>query len=264
MKKYLLVLLIVFCNLFFKAQYDTPMAKWSTKPVVIDGFAKEWNTPLRFYDAETKLFFAFTNDSTHLYICFQSNDERNQVKINRAGMKVFITTKGKEKHKASIDFPLTDAKLNFAADDVNEEIVPDIPSLKNSFLLQNTNMGLKGFASQNGVHPISDTSGIHVAMNWNEKNIMSYEIAIPLSELYGKNYTAKDLSKTILMQVEVNAITRHDEATIDASAVAMGSASGSQSNGMTRTMPGATTKEKRPFFDKNKFKQKFVLAKKAW
>lgn len=262
MKKIGIACVLFFISAVLCAQYDVATAKWRSQAIRIDGFAKDWSTPLRFYDAETKLFFTFINDSTHLYICFQSNDERNQVKINRAGMKVFITTKGKEKHKGSIEFPLTDGKLNFASEEVNEEVVPDIPSLKNTFLLQNTNMSLKGFATQNGVLPITDTSGIHVSMNWNEKNIMTYEIAIPLKELFGANYTVKDLSKTILLTVEVNAITRNEEGTIDASSVAMGSASGSQGTGMTRNMPGATTKEKRPLFDKNKFKQKFVLAKK--
>jgi hypothetical protein len=240
---------------------DVSIAKWRSQPMVIDGAAKEWSMPLRFYDSETKLFFAFVNDSTYLYLCFQSNDKRNQVKINLAGMKVLINTKGKEKHKASIDFPLTDSKLNFAREELNEEVEPDIPNLKNSFLLQNTNMLTKGFATQNGNFPIHDSTGINAALNWNEKNIMTYEIAIPLKELFGANYSAKDLSKTITLVVQVNAITREDS-TIDVSSTAMGSAAGSQANGMTRTMPGATTKEKRPLFDKNKCKQKFVLAKK--
>jgi hypothetical protein len=241
---------------------DVAQAKWKSTPVKIDGFADEWSKPMSFFDSETKLFFAFGNDSKNLYICFQSSDERNEVKINRAGMKVFIHTKGKEKHNASVDFPLTDSKQNYAAEEVNEEVKPDIPSLKNTFLLQNTNMLTKGFATQNGTFPISDSSGIHAAINWDEKNIMNYELAIPLKELFGANYTDKDLAKTITMVVEVNAISRLDEAEIDVGGTAAGSAAG-QSGGMTRSMPGGTKREKRPLFDKNKFKQKFVLAKGA-
>jgi len=259
MKKKLIALFLFLTYSFLFSQ--TSVAKWNAQAIEIDGVASEWRTPLRFYDSETKLFFAFANDSVNLYLCFQSNDKRNQVKINRAGMKVSINTKGKEKHKTSIDFPLTDAKLNFAREELSEEVEPDVLSMKNGFLLQNTNMLAQGFAAQNGNFSIHDSVGIRAAMNWNEKSIMTYELVIPLKELFGLNYSQKDLTKTITLVIQVNAITREDSS-IDVSSTAMGSASGSQANGMTRMMPGGTSKEKRPLFDKTKCKQKFVLAKK--
>ncbi len=258
-RKSQVLLSLILTSSFLFAQ--TSIAKWNTQAIVIDGAASEWRTPLRFYDSETKLFFAFANDSVNLYLCFQSNDKRNQVKINRAGMKVSISTKGKQKYKASVDFPLTDAKLNFAREELSEEVEPDVLSMKNGFLLQNTNMFTQGFATQNGNFAIHDTVGIHAAMNWNEKSIMTYELVIPLKELFGLNYSAKDLTRPITMVIQVNAITREDSS-IDVSSTAMGTASGSQANGMTRVMPGGTSKEKRPLFDKTKCKQKFVLATK--
>ncbi len=254
-----LVFLIFFSSALY-SQSLLPTAYWKSNSVKIDGEASEWNNPLRFYDAETKLFFAFANDSTNLYLCFQSNDKRNQVKIHMAGMKVYIITKGKEKHKGCIIYPLVDPKENFAREELNEEVEPDIERLKNTFLLQNTNMLTSGFANQNGNYPIHDSVGIHSYLNWNEKNIMTYEIAIPLKEIYGNNYTAKDLEKVISLVIEVNAVTR-EASTIDVSQTAAGSTTGSQNNGMTRNMPGGTSKEKRPLFDKNKCKQKFLLSK---
>jgi hypothetical protein len=234
------------------------VANWKTD-VKIDGVPNEWNSPLRFYDAETKLFFAFANDSSNFYLCLQSNDKRNQVKIHMAGMKVFINTKGKEKHKTCIAYPLTDSRGNFAREELNEEVEPDIESLKGKFQLQNTNMLTSGFATQNGNFPIRDSAGIHAALNWDEKNVMTYEVAIPLKELFGLHYITKDLATTITLILEVNSVTREDSQ-IDASQTAMGSASGSQTNGMTRTLPSGTAKEKRPLFDKNRCKQKLVLA----
>lgn len=259
MKRCIFFLALICCSLFLHSQSSLlPTAYW--KKPKIDGEPGEWNKPLRFYDAETKLFFAFANDSSNFYLIFQSNDKRNQVKIHLAGMKVFINTKGKEKHKTCIAYPLTDSKVNFAREELNEEVEPNIEDLKGTFKLQNTNMLTTGFASQNGNFPIQDSVGIHAALGWDERNIMTYELVVPLKELFGINYTAKDLEKVITLIVEVNAVTREDQ-TIDASQTAMGSASGSQTNGMTRTMPGATTREKRPLFDKNKCKQKLLLAK---
>jgi len=260
MNKLNAALFFVICSSRLFSQSNLPTAYWKSNTVKIDGEATEWNKPLRFYDAETKLFFAFANDSANLYLCFQSNDKRNQVKIHMAGMKIFVITKGKEKYKTCIVYPLVDAKMNFAREELNEEVEPDIQKLKNTFLLQNTNMLTSGFASQNGNFPIRDSVGIHADINWNEKNIMTYEIAIPLKELFGNNYTQKDLAKVISLVIEVNAVTREDS-TIDVSQTAAGSTTGSQNAGMTRNMPGGTTKEKRPLFDKNKCKQKFLLAK---
>jgi hypothetical protein len=260
MKKLNAALFFVICSSRLFSQSNLPTAYWKSNTVKIDGEATEWNKPLRFYDAETKLFFAFANDSSNLYLCFQSNDKRNQVKIHMAGMKVFLITKGKEKHKGCIVYPLVDPKMNFAREELNEEVEPDIQRLKNSFLLQNTNMLTEGFANQNGNYPLRDSVGIHADINWNEKNIMTYEIAIPLKELFGNNYTEKDLAKVMTLQIEVNEVTREDS-TIDVSQTAAGSTTGSQNAGMTRNMPGGTSKEKRPLFDKNKCKQKFLLAK---
>lgn len=251
------VSLLLLLNLALFSQ--TSVSTWKSNSVKIDGQATEWNKPLRFYDAETKLFFSFANDSSNLYLCFQSNDKRNQVKIHMAGMKVFVNTKGKEKHKTCISYPLTDSKVNFAREELNEEVEPDIDNLKDKFMLQNTNMLLSGFSKQNGNFPISDSTGIHAALNWNEKNIMTYELAIPLSELFGANYTPKDLKTVVTLIMEVNAVTREDSS-IDASQTAMGSATGSQTAGMTRNLPSGTSQEKRPLFDKNKCKQKFTLA----
>lgn len=243
---------------------QTSFSKFRTKTITIDGFAKEWMIPLRFYNNETKLFFSILNDSSDLYLCFQSNDERNQVKINRAGMRVGISTKSKNKANASVDFPLTDSKNRYAEEDIDGEKKPDITALKNTFLIQNTNMAIKGFTNHDGVIPIDgDSSGIRAALNWDKNNIMTYELIIPFKQLFGPNYTADDLSKVITLNVEVNAVTRTEEGSVDGSSAAMGASGMGQTRGMTGGMPGGgggIKKERKPMFDKNKLKQKFTLS----
>jgi hypothetical protein len=244
------------------AQLDVAPAKLQTRHVTIDGFAKEWVTPLNYYNVDTKLFFSVSNDSVNLYLCFQSKDESNQVKINCAGMSVNLSSKGRKKIDATIVFPLTDSKSRFAEEDLLKGKTPNISELKNTFLLRNTNMGLLGFVTQKGVVPIGDTSTIHAAINWDANNIMTYEIAIPLKELYGPHYTKADFSKAITLTVLVNAVTQpDDESSIDTEAAAKGASTIGQSSGMTRGMPGAgtTRKEKKPIFDQNKFKEKFTI-----
>ncbi len=244
---------------------QTSFSKFKIKPIIIDGLADEWTKPLRFYNNETKLFFALINDSTNLYLCFQSNDERNQVKINRAGMQVAISAKTKRKCNTTLDFPLTDKKNRFAEEDIDGEKKPDISELKNTFLVQNTNMAIKGFVARNGVIPISgDSSGIIAALNWDNNNIMTYELLIPFKQLFGADYLAADLLKVITLDVEVNAVTRVDDGSgIDGSQTAMGASGMGATRGMTGGMPGGTggiRKERKPMFDANRLKQKFTLS----
>lgn len=255
----------VFILLFFVAGASfaqTSFSKFKNQPITVDGIPNEWFSPLRFYNNETKLFFAFVNDSSNLYLCFQSNDERNQVKINRAGMQVGISVKTKTKKNVSVDFPLTDSKSRFTEEDIDGDKRPDITHLKNTFLVQNTNMAIKGFTTKDAVIPISgDSSGIVAALNWDKNNVMTYELLIPFKQLFGEKYTPEDLSKVITLNVEVNAVTRTDESSLDGSNAAMGAAGMGQTRGMTGGIPGGGggSKERKPMFDKNIFKQKFTL-----
>ncbi len=262
MKKQFYILALLFISRTIFAQLDVSTAKWKSK-VIIDGKPDEWSLPLGFYNTETKLFFAVANDSNNLYLCFQSNDEGNQVKINVAGMSVSLSSKGKHRCNATINFPLTDKKSRFAEDDLIAEKKPDMASLKNTFILQNSNMDISGFASQKGVIPINDSSGINAAINWNQNFIMTYELRLPLKELFGKDYKLQDLTKTISIEVEVNAVTEPQTGGVDGSQAAINS-TGVGAVGMTQGMPGTGTlrKERKPLFDKNRFKEKFFLCQK--
>ena len=190
------IILIFFSTLSF-AQDDIAKSSWISSPVKIDGKPQEWKLPLRYYDAGTKLFFAFANDDKNLYLCFQAPDEMNQVKIMRAGMEVYLSVKGK--HKVSVTFPLLRTTCNSPSqDDISGQQNSDRKNRRTSFILQNTMMEVKGFETKNGLIPINDSSGINAAINWDENDKLTYEIAIPLKEWFGINYTLADISKDIV------------------------------------------------------------------
>jgi len=192
------------------AQSDVAKANWA--PVVkVDGNADEWAQPLRFYDNDSKLFYSFVNDDKTLYLCFATDDEVNQAKIMRAGIKVSLSTKTKDKHKVSIDFPV----IAKAEDSARTEEKPRTPGqkfdrgdFKTAFLAHHTTMEIKGFSTKDGVININDNSGINVAMNWDAANKCIYEVAIPLKELYGEGYTADDIAKDISLTAEINALKK--------------------------------------------------------
>lgn len=256
------ILLIFFSTLSF-AQDEVAKSSWISSPVKIDGKAQEWKLPLRYYDAGTKLFFAFANDDKNLYLCFQAPDEMSQVKIMRAGMEVYLSVKGK--HKISVTFPLPQqtvpaASLNDNSDQQNRK------DRRTSFLVQNTLMDVKGFETKNGFIPINDSSGINAAINWDENDKLTYEISIPLKEWFGINYTMPDISKDITMDMEINAVKWHGNA--GSGGGFRGGRTGGGGGGMNHerntnaeeensSLPG---ENKWNMFEKSKLKEKFILA----
>ena len=240
---------------------------WVTSPVTIDGKAQEWKLPLRLYDNGTKLFFAFANDDKNLYVCFQAPDDMFQTKIMRAGMEVSLSAKGK--HKVSITFPLTQQSASTPQGDNNEEQTTDRKNKRTSFILQNTMMNVKGFATRNGIIPINDTSGINAAMNWDDNNKLTYEIAIPFKQWLGEGYSIADIQKDISLDVEINALKQSHrnngggESGMTGKGGRMGGGGGmhhqrsENSDEENSVMPG---QYKYSLYEKSKMKQKFILA----
>src|SRR5882757_1216273 len=194
------------------AQSDVAKANWA--PIMkVDGSADEWSQPLRFYDNDSKLFYSFVNDDKNLYLCFETDDEINQAKIMRAGIKVSLSVKGKDKHKVSIDFPIVEKAKDAPAEEKVK--VPgqkfDRGDFKTAFLLHHTTMEIKGFATKDGVISTNDSSGINAAINWDATNKFIYEVVIPLKELYGAGYTADDIAKDISLTAEINAVKKGDD-----------------------------------------------------
>lgn len=186
---------------------ESPASAWTNGHVVVDGNASEWKLPLKYYDNATHLFFALQNDSNNLYLCLQSKDEINQVKILNGGMRITLSNKINGKHKSTISFPLPH-KHQTKSDGSSSEVTPDPLAPHESrhalFLATDTTMELKGFANTNGILSIRNSSGIEAAINFDAANTLTYEVAIPLRELFGANYDLKDLSKDIYLNVVIN------------------------------------------------------------
>jgi hypothetical protein len=261
------IVLMFFSTLSF-AQDDIAKSLWISSPVKIDGKPQEWKLPLRYYDAGTKLFFDFANDDKNLYLCFQSPDEMNQVKIMRAGMEVYLSAKGK--HKVSVTFPLEDKSA--PAPSQNDNSGQQNPGRKNrriSFILQNTMMEVKGFETKDGLIPINDSSGINAAINWDENDRLTYEVAIPLKEWFGTNYTAADISKDIALDIEINAVKRQSHPGSSGGNGFSGRGRGGRAGGGMNHEKNANADEensalpgenKMSMFEKSKLKEKFTLA----
>lgn len=257
-------IIVLFISQMSFAQDNIPKSVWVSTPVIIDGKALEWKLPLRFYDDGTKLFFAFANDDKNLYVCFQSPDDMFQEKIIHAGMEVSFSVKGK--NKVSVTFPLVQQSIT----DINNNNNSDQQSIdrknrKAAFILQNTLMDVKGFATRNGMIPINDTSGIHAAINWDENNKLTYEIAIPFKEWFGEGYAFSDAAKDISMDVILNALKQPHHVSVGNENAGRGRAGNgglhhprnADTDEENHVMPG---EYKYSLYEKRKLKQKFILA----
>ena len=275
MKTNSLIFCFIICLLNASQSQEDVRGKWRPRTVRIDGKAKDWGNPLRLYHAETGLFFDIENDSNTLYICFQCKDPATQIKINKAGMKLEIKAKGTTKRNASIDFPLTGKKEINVDDNNKPEQTQNIDFLKHGFMLQNVDLLAEGFASQNGMILLTDTSGIRAAIDWDKDNVMTYELSIPLSELFGTDFSLADAKKAQMLKVEIKSFNKPESSNPDDSPASggggigmsggarsgvgsMSGGGGSLNGGGLQGSQNRNTNDK--MLDSKKMKQGFYLA----
>lgn len=82
-------------------------SRWQDKAVRIDGKLTEWQVPLDFVDKDTKLNYVISNDDSNLYYWIRITDDKEQVRILRAGMQFWIDTTGKNRQQVGIQFPFS-------------------------------------------------------------------------------------------------------------------------------------------------------------
>lgn len=262
--------LFFFLTLFFIASstfaQETPSAQWAKNNITVDGNVQDWNS-LKHYDNQSRLFFDFKNDSNNLYLCFQTKDEINQAKIMKAGMRIILSDKINGKHKSVINFPLGtkhDVKSANSDDKIQPDPLASHLSKHAVFLASDTLMEVKGFANKNGMIASHNVSGIHAAINWDSANTLTYEIAIPLKELFGNDFNVKDFSKEISLNAIVNAMSVADSKNVSTDAFSekgnLGeSKTGSSSDEMEREKRMAEYK-RMMLSQKTELKQKFILS----
>ncbi|MEO9022582.1 MAG: hypothetical protein ABI237_19485 [Ginsengibacter sp.] len=243
---------------------DKPASQWPANTIIIDGNAAEWNLPLKNYDRDTRLFFDIKNDNNNLYLCFQSSDEMNQAKIMRSGMKIILISKINGKHKEVIDFPLPYKRPSSGSsqDELQEKFgrAQMIQNIRAAFLASDTVMNVKGFTTKNGIIPSNDPNGIHASINWSANNTFTYEIAIPLKEMFGNDYNPKDISKEIALNVIINAFSRPQGPGNNGRSD--GSRGMSEGDGRRMGEQGGeqAQEDRSAMFQKSELKEKFTLA----
>jgi hypothetical protein len=153
--------------------------------IVVDGNPGEWPTTSFQTNKDAFLVFAVANDSANLYFCIKIKDEKQQMRVMRSGMDLWIDVKGKKKKETGICFPLSHTLPPGDNRSMASGGRPDPKKMRLMFLLQVKEMELKGFREGlNGmVNNKANRSGIMAVINWDSANSMVYEARIPFRSL---------------------------------------------------------------------------------
>jgi len=195
LRRFLSILVISLSFMRVCAQSEISSSRWMTNNISVDGNDGEWKKPLNFYDSQNHILFGIANDSDCLYFCFESTDRMSQVKMGSQGMKITINTHGKNKHSASIQFPLEESA------DTAEGSTSSVQ--KKNYLEQHHTMNVEGFATRKGIIPSTDSSGLQAAMRYDSTEKLTYEVSVPFKELFGTDFSIDDLSKEISLLAEI-------------------------------------------------------------
>jgi hypothetical protein len=203
---------IVFLLVSVSCSSKMYQASWQTKSVLADGDPTEWSLPLRYSDSESGLQYTVTNDETNLYICIRATEQPIQMKILSSGMEIWLDPSGKNKEAVCVNFPLPgkygQKPINNGK---NQEITkggnPGRINLAEEYQLQKPQLTLSGFLpAYNGTFLTSDAKGIMAAIDWNEQNFMTYEVAIPLNSFYNKDFNISKDNPVVGLKIKIDAL----------------------------------------------------------
>ena len=109
---------------------------WQQQAVTIDGRPTEWKLPLKYFDEESKLQYAVSNDFQNIYFCFRATQQETQVKLLRGGMQLWIDTTGQNQHNVGLMFPLSMALRKANPDEVEPPVKgkQDVAGFKNKYM----------------------------------------------------------------------------------------------------------------------------------
>jgi len=193
-----------------KAQVSS--SKWQAKPIVIDGDGSDWVTPPRFFNAESNIKYEFRNDTRNLYIILKAADRSSQMQLLTAGFNVKLKVKSSPPIKVGINFPAL-RKGEMPPMIMNSDGKPDKLDFKtttNELVIPKDTAILDGFLFSKGkiTSENDDENGICFSRSKLNRELITYEIRVPLREIFGKNYSLENVSTTpIQLQVNINELS---------------------------------------------------------
>lgn len=159
--------------------------------IKVDGDVTEWGDSLRYYNAETKLNYALSNDKDNIYIAIRINNAVQQKKVLASGITLTFDPKGKKKSTFTVTFPIAQTNGAVGANgpgspaNQDEALAVSLTKLRQ--------IKVTGFPDiESDVMSTSNTYGFRVVMKYDNKDgNLFYEAAVPL-KFFGSFNAEKD------------------------------------------------------------------------
>src|ERR1700760_3939144 len=189
-----------------------PVGHYQDAAVIADGNAGDWNLPLRFSNASYTLQHNVTNDSKNLYVCVISSDEATQMRILRAGLSVYIDSKGDQKKDIALHFPVRkqpEPDSRYRSRNGDPITNGDNRTRKDELLIQSNYYSTTGFSDiENGQFGLDNKqSPIKVALKLNNNDsLLVYEAVIPLKNVPGADLATRSAKKSFSVGVVLESV----------------------------------------------------------
>ncbi|MDR3651464.1 MAG: hypothetical protein P4L34_00675 [Paludibacter sp.] len=230
MKRLIQLTLLGVLSLFANAFAQVSSSKWQSQPIVIDGDGSDWGTLPRFFNADSNVKYEFRNDAQNLYIILNAADRATQMQFIRAGFNVKLRVKTSPPLKVGIAFLPSRMKI-MSPPSNNQDKLADKTETDPGFMPKDTAIA-DGFQYGNGkiAEDGNDVSSICFAHSKSMHDQGTYEIRIPLRDIFGNNFSLETVSDTpIQLQVNIDALTKNQNNKMKSR---MGSGRGMHGGGM--------------------------------
>ncbi len=184
-------------------------SKWQAQSIVIDGDGADWGTLPRFFNAESNVKYEFRNDAQNLYIILKAADRATQMQLTQAGFSVKLKVKTSPPIKVGITFLASKMGMTPPMQNTQDKLVEKTAT--NPEFMPKDTATVEGFLFSKGkvASESNDEKGICFARSKSPRELVTYEIRIPLREIYGNNYALETVSTTpVQLQVSINEMSQ--------------------------------------------------------
>lgn len=215
MKRLVQFTLFTLLSLFTGSMAQVSTSKWQTQPIVIDGDGSDWGTLPRFFNADSNIKYEFRNDERNLYIILKAADRTTEMQLLVAGFNVKLKVKSSPPVKVGINFPAL-KKGEMPPMILNQDGKTNVLNYKSTVTSESIPKDtaiLDGFQYSKGkiISESRDEKSICFARSKSSRDMATYEIRIPLREIFGNEYTMENVSSNpIQLQVNINDISQSD------------------------------------------------------
>ncbi len=191
------IYLLLFFTLSNCSPKEYPLGNFQETPILADGNSVDWHLPLRFGSEDGALQYNITNDNNNIYVSVATSDPSTQMRMLRAGISVYVDTKGKTDKSMGISFPANEVsnmeRINNRERNSSANKTADQTHFKKQLLMDNDIYKTFGFINMdNRIYDVSDTTALKVGINNDAYGNLVFEAIIPIKFVYNKPFNAKN------------------------------------------------------------------------